>query len=421
MIIILGAGITGLSVGFHLKNRDYTVFEREDHPGGLCTSTYMDDFVFDKTGHLLHLKNSSSFDFINPLLKDNLARIERKAAVFSHGKYIPYPFQAHTFALPKDAALECVLGFVENRKKKRKPASFKNWVLQNFGGGFAKHFFLPYNSKFWQTDLDSITADWAQWSIPVPQLHEVLRGALGFENSGMGYNSYFFYPAHSGINVLPDALSREVRNLSLNSEAVSLNMKKKSVTFKNGKSAEYEKLVSTLPLPKLLSLIEDLPAKYRSAISGLSYLSVQCLNLGINRKDISPYHWIYFPEKEAPFYRVGFYSNFTKDMAPKNTSSCYVESTFLNRKMDEKHFFETSIEWLKRCGILKKQDTVVAKQYIEIEHAYVMFDFYRKRHLQKILHHLGQQNIFSIGRYGSWDYMSMEDCLIQGRDIAWKI
>ena len=71
--------------------------------------------------------------------------------------------------------------------------------MKTFGAGIAKHFMLPYNEKFWKQDLRTITADWVSWSIPKPTLDEVVNGALGLTNQGMGYNPRFIYPRTGGL------------------------------------------------------------------------------------------------------------------------------------------------------------------------------------------------------------------------------
>ena len=57
MILILGAGLTGLSTGFHLGDREHLILEKESDVGGLCRSFLVDGFTFDLTGHLLHLRD----------------------------------------------------------------------------------------------------------------------------------------------------------------------------------------------------------------------------------------------------------------------------------------------------------------------------------------------------------------------------
>jgi hypothetical protein len=70
------------------------------------------------------------------------------------------------------------------------------------------------------------------------------------------------------------------------------------------------------------------------------------------------------------------------------------------------------------CGILKNTDSIIEKNYIEIEHGYVIFDKFREKIHSDIFSYLEKNNIFSIGRYGSWTYSAMEDSILKGKEIA---
>ena len=59
MILILGGGLTGLSTGLHLGQREHLILEREESTGGLCRSFQVEGFTFDLTGHLLHLRDDT--------------------------------------------------------------------------------------------------------------------------------------------------------------------------------------------------------------------------------------------------------------------------------------------------------------------------------------------------------------------------
>src|SRR3954468_3032106 len=113
-IAILGAGLTGLSAGIELEQRalPYRIFEREAQPGGHVVTVEDNGFRFDRTGHLLHLKNDALraevLDWIGP---DHL-QIQRRSLVVSSGVYTLYTFQANTFGLPPQVAFDCVQGFL---------------------------------------------------------------------------------------------------------------------------------------------------------------------------------------------------------------------------------------------------------------------------------------------------------------------
>jgi hypothetical protein len=55
---------------------------------------------------------------------------------------------------------------------------------------------------------------------------------------------------------------------------------------------------------------------------------------------------------------------------------------------------------------------------VDIPYAYVIYDDFRKKNLPSIMDFLKSNGIWSIGRYGSWSYMSMEDAILEGKATA---
>jgi protoporphyrinogen oxidase len=53
-----------------------------------------------------------------------------------------------------------------------------------------------------------------------------------------------------------------------------------------------------------------------------------------------------------------------------------------------------------------------------IDYAYVIFDHHYYEAVSEVRAFLEQQRIVSAGRYGGWNYSSMEDALLFGRDGA---
>jgi len=435
MIAIIGAGLAGLSTAYHLKDAEYVIFEKEEEAGGLCRSIKADGFTFDYTGHFLHTRHPYAEKLAEEILPGGFNRIQRRAFIYLQGRYIPYPFQAHTYSLPQDIRKECVMGFIEaQNQKKSPPGNFLDWINQTFGEGMAKYFFLPYNEKFWMMNLSELTSDWTSWSIPQPTMEEVLKGAEGFKYEQMGYNPSFLYPKRGGIELFAKAFLPQVRNVTCRKPVKAISMKDKRLFFENGEEAAYATLISTCPLPHLLSLIEDLPRDLREAGEQLRYLSVLSLNLGIARDRVSDSHWIYFPEKKFLFYRVGFFSNISYALAPPGFSSLYVEITChpletrnaesgarsqeSGGDVDKNELLKQTVTGLIDCGILRSSDELSTFVCLHIPHAYVVYDKFRKENLPAILRFLRNEGIYSIGRYGAWEYSTMEGAILQGKWVA---
>jgi protoporphyrinogen oxidase len=421
-IVILGGGLAGLSAGHHLAEYEPVLFEKETAIGGLCRSFTQDGFTFDCTGHLIHLKNAYTKELVARILPDAFNSHERLAAIYSKSTTTPYPFQANTYGLPPEVVRDCVVGFVESMHSGNGTNNFHDWVLQTFGSGIAKHFMLPYNEKFWKQNLRTITSDWVSWSIPKPTLEEVVNGALGLTNKGMGYNPRFIYPKSGGIDCLPQALAHSVKHVQTNEAVQYIDPRKKYVRLASGREQPYEFLISTLPLPALYRMLKDTPDSLVSDAQYLHAISVLNINLGIDRPDVSNQHWIYFPEDQFIFSRVGFPMNFSKSVAPEGTSSMYIEITHQpTESPNVEEAFSRAMVDLQKCGILRKEDRVLTRHVIDIRFAYVVFDQHRQKHLQSLIDYLESRDILTAGRYGRWDYYSMEDSILSGKAAADRI
>jgi protoporphyrinogen oxidase len=423
-IVIIGGGLAGLSAGYHLVEHNPVVFEREAAIGGLCRSFSQDGFTFDCTGHLIHLKNPYTKELVAKILPDAFNAHERLAAIHSKSVTTPYPFQANTYGLPPEVVKECVVGFVESMQLNGNggPKNFHDWVVRTFGSGIAKHFMLPYNEKFWKQDLRTITSDWVSWSIPKPTLEEVVNGALGLTNKGMGYNPKFIYPKNGGIDCLPQALAYPIKDVHVNETIESIDPKKKCIRMVSGREDTYDFMISTLPLPLAFRMLRDTSDSLVSDAQQLHAISVLNINIGIDRPAVSDQHWIYFPEDQYIFSRAGFPMNFSRSVAPAGTSSMYIEITHQpNDKMNVEEAFHQAILDLQKCGILRQGDRILTRHVIDIKFAYVVFDEHRQAHLQDLVDYLESRDIFTAGRYGRWDYYSMEDSILSGKSAAEKV
>jgi len=425
LIVIIGAGLAGLSAACHLAGRERIVLEREPEPGGLCRSRRVGEFTFDLTGHLLHLRDPEVIALVDRLLPGVFREIERAAAIRSSGRLVPYPFQANTYGLPPEVVCECVLGFWKTLGGGRRSAgaargdSFRDWALATFGEGIARHFMFPYNEKLWRRDLREITADWVSWSVPKPTFEEVLKGALGITNTGLGYNARFRYPKQGGIAVLPQALAAEAPDLRLGIEVVGVDASARAVRLSSGGSIGYSALVSTAPLPWLLSRTTGLPDEVVAMARPLAWVDIHCLNLALARPGALGHHWIYFPEPEFPFYRVGSPTAFSDGVAPPGTSSLYVEIACLpDETPDQPALVDGALEGLCRAGILRDSDEILVRDVVRISPAYVVFDRARRAAIGPLLKRLRGYGIHAIGRYGSWTYSYMEEAIRDGMRVA---
>ena len=217
-IIIIGAGLTGLSTAYHLEQlgyTDYILYEKEKNGGGLCRSIEQDGFTFDYTGHLLHSNDPYFSTFLTSIVGENsFNHITRKSFIYSHNVYTHFPFQSNLHGLPTNVIAECIQDFIERPKKMKKNGSFYEWALFMFGKKITESFFVPYQQKIFDYDIHKLSSSWTGRFVPSTSLETIIKGALEEPAAQTaGYNSQFLYPKKGGIYFWVEQLIKQLKNL----------------------------------------------------------------------------------------------------------------------------------------------------------------------------------------------------------------
>ena len=417
-IQILGAGLTGMSAAHHLGS-DCEIHERLSGPGGHAITRQKDGYRFDRTGHLLHLRDDGIRAWVTGLLGDDSVQVQRNSRVFSHGVYTRYPYQANTFGLPPEVANECILGFLQALKAQPsvpEPATFEDFCLKYFGVGFSKHFMVPYNQKIWGVHPREMTAAWCSRFVPRPKLEDVIAGAVGLNDRELGYNTHFVYPTE-GIGVLTERIARTLKApIRYEHAPTSIDFRRRRLCFEDGE-LDYQALISSAPLNVLVQLLQDAPKEISEAGARLRCNPLYYLDVALDRPCGVDLHWVYVPEPRFPFYRVGCYSNFSSAMAPPGKAGLYVELAS-REAPDLDHLLPVVASGLCEMGIIDHPSEIRFADVMCIDHAYVIYDHAYEEALSVLTPFLQEHNILSCGRYGGWNYSSMEDALLYGRGAA---
>jgi len=421
MIAIIGAGLAGMSASLFLK-RPHKVFEKQREPGGLVRTIHQDGFAFDHAGHWFHAR----LDWVKELMARALGRNwvwhRRDARIWSHGVFTHYPFQINLGGLPREVVLECLMGLIEAKYTRWKGPvrNFEDFILRSMGPGVARHFMVPYNSKLWRLHPREMTTGWLGRFVPEPQIESALRSALDPQAQAVaGYNTGFHYPRKGGTTAISRALASRIQPPECNAKVVRVDVRKRRLTLADGRRIDYDALITTMPLHRLIRISEDVPLRVRNAAGALRWVAINVLHLGVSEYR-SPAHWFYVPEKEPAFFRVGCYSNVCPELARPGCASLYVEYSY-RRRVPPHHPALTgayALRWLKKMGVVGPRGRVLTEMNLPIEYGYVLYDHHRDKAVAAIQKYLRSHDVYSIGRYGSWEYSSMEDAMEQGRRTA---
>jgi protoporphyrinogen oxidase len=188
-----------------------------------------------------------------------------------------------------------------------------------------------------------------------------------------------------------------------------------------GETVHWNAVVSTIPLPELCRVLVAPPEDVLQAASLLRSTAVRYLNVATRSTPRVDYHWIYVPERRYPFYRVGIYTNAVPSMAPPGQGALYVELADRGAEPDVDRLVREIAPALTAAGALNSIDDILFAELKELKYAYVVFDERYQSAVATITGYLETQSIFPRGRYGSWVYNGMEDCILAGREIALKL
>lgn len=407
MDVIIGAGATGLSYASFTKN-DYCIIESDSEIGGYCKTIKQDGFVWDYSGHFFHFCHPELEQYICQYIDDNtLLKCHKHTQIYYKGGYIDFPFQKNIHQLEKQEFIDCLYDLFCNPYMQY--FNFQEMLYCKFGKSIAEKFLIPYNEKLYACDLNYLDVDAMGRFFPYADKEQIISNFKKVENDN-SYNEFFTYSKEGAFEYIR-SLKQRIPNdkLFLNEKVLSIDKENKIVST-NKRNLKYDNLISTIPFPKLLELTN---ISYNDSI--YSWNQVLVFNLGFDSKgDDIINNWVYFPNKELSFYRIGYYDNIFNT----ERMSLYVELGFSKGAIiDIDMWFGKVINDLKNCGIIKTQK-LVSYHSVIMNPAYVHITDKSIADITVKKEHLSNYNIYSVGRYGSWTYCSIEDGMVEAQNIA---
>jgi UDP-galactopyranose mutase len=302
------------------------------------------------------------------------------------------------------------------------PRNFEEFIFKVWGAGIAKHFAIPYNRKLWAVPLAEMETSWLGGRVPLPDLEEMIEGALSPSPKPMGPNARFGYPLRGGFQALMDAwLPLLPGELQKNCRVIAVSPSRRTVTLSTGKEYSYDCLVSTMPLPVLIrSMGEEAPADVRAAAAALRHVSVRCVHLGIGREKITEKHWIYYPE-DTVFHRIFVQGNASPECNPPGGFGLTCEITYSKHKplpCDGEALVRRCVEDCRQVGIIQASDPIWTSAQCDLPYAYVVYDHGRAKSVAAIREWLAEHDIILAGRYSEWEYYNSDHAFLAGRKAA---
>lgn len=306
-----------------------------------------------------------------------------------------------------------------------KPAEcLKEHLIQSFGFELASNILIPQNEKTLGIDISKISKSALGRFLPKPNIDVITKGFESEENSNtyQTYNSKFWYPKEGGIEKLTESLAKNLKSVKRYCKITAVDIENKILYSSRGDTFSFDTLISTIPL-KILGKISKnkLLGYYSENLSNSTTVSFCFGFKGKVPKKLEHAHWVYFPQKDIPFYRLGIFSNIAQRMCPEGYYSFYVEASLDSKATLDKSYMNSLtskvINSLESLGWFNMKDLEVSVQH-PLTCAYVHLKLETANIVVNMQEVLSKHNIISTGRYGLWTYCSMEESILMGLKVG---
>jgi protoporphyrinogen oxidase len=364
---------------------------------------------------------------------EDVLQHDRSSYVRFEDRWVPYPFQNNLRHLPDEVAAECLRGLADAAGAAAAgngSTDFGTWMRAIFGDGITRHFMAPYNFKVWATPADRMSAGWIAERVSVIDYERVAANVReGRDDLAWGPNNRFAFPSRGGTGEIYVRLAaRFADRIRYDSPVVEVHADARVLRTGRGEVHEYDALVSTMPLDRLVNVLTVCPPTVGMAADVLTHNSVYMVGVGYEAPLRDSRSWMYFPDPEVPFYRATNFAKYSPANVPEGDTGRYcaymTETAFSPDKPVDRDGLEERVESaLRDAGVIDggPPAPAVASIHVEqIDYAYPVPTVGRDAALAEIQPWLMDNAIYSRGRFGAWRYEAgnMDHAVKMGIDAA---
>jgi protoporphyrinogen oxidase len=427
-VLIVGAGVAGLTAAFELSKKGNEVFliEKEKDVGGLAKTFTYNGFTFDSGPHRFFTTDQRVTKFIKEILGKDLLIIPKKSGVMLLGKYYDWPLTLKTIIkLPAKVILSIAIDMVFRRYKTGQ--SFKDYILYKYGKTLYELDFGPYTEKFTKVPCELMHSDWAEAGVN----QAVIDKRIKLDTTSKIITSLFkkketlplIYPP-AGISTFNRKISEGIKEntgkIFTGKQITELIYSDNRITGVRCKNEilHFDKIIWTAPINELCKLLSF-------PIPKLHYLGILLFNVEVSEKPNIPYQWCYFVDKNILFNRAYIPVLWSKSQAPENKHGICIEVTCMEGDMVWQHP-ESLINSVKQnlldTGLVKNINSIQGIHIEKLKDAYPIYEIQYRQELEKTKALLsGYTNLILSGRCGLFWYNNMDHSIGSALDISEKI
>lgn len=428
-IAIIGSGMAGLGAAYRFSSEGISpvVYDKNPYPGGHTASfTDKHGFTFDEGPHISFTRDERIQELFAESVNSEYVSARAIMNNYWQGHWIKHPVQCNLYGLPQDLVDRVIRDFkgVLNSPEDRVFKNYSDWLIAAYGRTFAETFPKQYGARYHTTTASNMSTDWLGPRLYRPSLEEVLMGAQTPDTEDVHYITDFRYPLYNGFASYLTTFINDV-TCQLNSRIVAIDVDRRMLHFSNGEVKSYDYLVSSMPLPELISAVQDVPVDVLEASRLLAASKCVLVNVGIDREDISDAHVSYFYDRDFVFTRLSFPHMQSHNNVPVGCGSIQAELYFsdkykpLEKQPDE--YIQPVLDDLLRCGLMQDSDRVITAESRLIRYANIIYDLDRADSLAVVQEYLAGIDVQCCGRYGEWGYHWTDESFKSGESAAQNI
>ena len=311
-IAVLGAGPMGLAVAYQLARDGYkpVIFEADDRVGGMTAAFDFSGLMIERYYHFHCISDHAFLKVLDELsLSHQMHWVETKMGYWFQGKLQPW---GNPIALFRFKGLSLVAkfryglhAFLCTKRNDWKPLDnleATNWIKRWVGAeAYEVLWRRLFDYKFYEY-TDNLSAAWI-WS----RIRRIGRSRYSLFKEKLGY-------LDGGSKTLLQALKKDIESnggkIVLNSTVskVVIDSKKVIGIEIESKLQKFDKVISTIPLPYIPSLIPDLPKDIILKFKAQKNIAVVCVIVKL-KKPLTDNFWLNTNDDEMDIPGIVEYTN----------------------------------------------------------------------------------------------------------------
>ncbi len=425
-VAIIGAGISGLAVSYHLDHENVTIFEATDHYAGHVHSESTDGFTWDDGPHVSFTVNKYVREFLSYMVDGDDEVIPSLASNYYQGNWIAHPAQISLHQVPEPLRTKCLDSFLASRQDARPVRNYQDWLDVSFGETFAATFPAAYTRKYWTVDPSMLSTEWVGNRVMKPSVEQVQAGAVGpvgIQGPHYLHGKESRYPRRGGFMAYTHKMARGA-DIRLNTRVTQVNFAAKSLRLSDGSVVTYDHLVSTIPLKALISESVDAPEIVREAAGTLTCTQFLRVDVAVNHPSLRSEAWMYVYDEDKLSVRISTTEHFSKLNAPDGCSGLQVEvyeSEYRACPTDQEWVKRTVVDELLEMGLIEGPQHLRSVSCRHVPQGNPIFDHGRGAAIKEIRGFLANHPVQLVGRYGEHKYLMTDACIISARRAAERI